>query len=177
MSIQRFGRPGSGDERVVVFPSRAKLALMSVGSLAFVIGAAFMVSEGGLTAIKGALGIVFFAACGGCGIWRLAAPRPVLVIDRLGIHGSASAAGGGWIPWSEITGCGVRVFRWQRWVGIDLVDPAAYRARLNPVGRWAARLNPMFGLPPVMIPQSILPLSAGEMVAEIEWFRSQAFGR
>lgn len=172
--IQRLGKRGSGDERVVIHPSRAKLALLSAGALAFVAAGVWMVFLG---RIYGVLGIVFFGACAGYGIWRLVVPRALLLIDRQGIDDNASAVGGGRIPWSEITGCGVCAVHGQQMVGIGLVDPAAHLARLGPVKRRSVRFNLKAGLPPVMIPQNVLPLGAAELVAEIEWFRSQAFGR
>jgi hypothetical protein len=169
--MRRFGRPGGSDERIVVLPDRGRLALLSVGALAFVVGGFWMLSRGRL---DGVLPIAFFGACGLYSLWRLVVPRPLLVIDRQGIHDNASPMGGGRIPWAQITGCGVCEYRGQLMVGIGLVEPAAHLARLISVKRRLVQANMGLGFPPVLIPQSILPIPAGELAAEIEAFRARA---
>jgi len=173
--IQRVGEHGDRDERIVIYPSRTKLALLSIGALAFVAtGAFFLVS--GEHVIGGVLVVTFFGTCGAYLLWRLVAPRPALVIDRQGIDGNASAGGGGRIEWSQAAGFGVYTAQGQRYLGIELNDPAAYLARLSTFKRWPARINMILGFPPVMVPQSILPLSCEELLEQIEAFNRRRSG-
>jgi hypothetical protein len=167
--IQRHGKDGDHDQRIVVYPSRGKLALVSSGSLAFVVAGAYLVSAGSV--VVGAVSIVFFGACGAYVVGRLVVDKPALVIDRQGIDDNASASGAGRIGWAEITEIVIHTSGRERFVGIGLHDPAGHLARLSPFKRLLARGNMWLGFPPVAIPQRALPLSAEQLVAEIEAFR------
>ena len=98
----REGVPGRPDRRVVVYPSRSKQVLLTVGAVVFVLLGAWLITLGGLRAVAGVAAVLVFGLFGVLLARRLADPSPALVIDRDGLHDNASALGAGLIRWPEV---------------------------------------------------------------------------
>jgi len=152
----------TGTERdcVVVYPSRIKLGLILLGSLAF--GAfgvviALAAEERGIAfwkvVVVSYLGVPFFSYLALFSAWRLLFRRPALVIDSSGITDAASAFGVGHVGWDEVDRLLLYVVSGQSMLGIFPLDAPRFLARLPLHVRLVARLNLALGWAPINIPQ------------------------
>ena len=145
---------------------------VAAGSVAFVVAGAWMLSrvqqEGVDVVAVGLAAITFFGASGSYALFRLARPRPAVVINSRGIVDNASALGVGLIEWGEIDQCHEYRFQNQVFLGIVPRDLEALLARLPAWKRSAIRANLLLGAAPVNIPQVVLPMKVSELVREIE---------
>jgi hypothetical protein len=120
---------------LTVSPSKRKLALLTVGSFAFVVGGIFIIRDGSvpliLKVLGGYSGIVFFGMCLAYGLYRLMRPVPILVISQQGLFDNASAVGAGWLKWSEIKDVKIYRFMSQRFLGIIPMDLNAVLGRMS----------------------------------------------
>jgi hypothetical protein len=96
--------------RVVIYPSRAKMLLVLLGSIAFVVIGVWIGTPGvarGLAiwkvVVASYIGVPCFAACGLYAAYRLAIRRPALEIDSTGITDAASAVGAGRLSWEGLS--------------------------------------------------------------------------
>lgn len=81
----------------VVYHSKARLILVILGALMFVVVGYWFVSGGARTLqVIGWLSIVFFGACGLYAVWRLLRPTPAVVVSAQGIVDNATANSAGW---------------------------------------------------------------------------------
>ena len=81
----------------VVYHSKARLILMILGSLMFVVVGYWFVSGGVRTvAVIGWFSIVFFGACGIFAVWRLVRPTPAVIVSAEGIVDHATANSAAW---------------------------------------------------------------------------------
>lgn len=155
---------------IVIYPSRAKMALALLGSMALVAGGIWIGASGMAREIAtervilaSYIGVPFFAVCGLYAAYRLAVRRPALVIDASGITDAASAAGAGHLRWDEID----RLVRYessgQRMLGIVPRDLDGFLARQSVRRRWLARINTASGFAPLNIPQVGLSMPVDEL--------------
>ena len=79
-------------DRLVIYPSRTKMSLLLLGSIAFVVIGIWIGTSGvmrwvliGEVVLATYAGVLFFAACGLYAAYRLAIRRPALEIDPAGI--------------------------------------------------------------------------------------------
>lgn len=153
---------------IVLYPSRWKMALLTVGSLLYVVGAPLMWTTGNLliraVAVAGILffGYGFFFAAG-----RLLRPCPSLIIDERGITDNVSATGVGFVAWNEIADVTIGGMGMSRFTVVVPHDPEAILARPSPIKRSVMRANMGLVGSPITIPGS-LPISLDEVLAIIE---------
>src|SRR5262245_14098871 len=122
---------------ITIPQSKSKVALLLLGSAAFVGGSIWIWSVADsqtrfsplfLKGVAGA-GVCFFGLCGLYGFVKLFDGRPGLIIDAEGIVDHSSAVAAGRIPWEEVTGIRVSEIAGQRFLVIEVVDPQKYVAR------------------------------------------------
>lgn len=153
---------------VEIYPSRGKLLLLLVGSLAFTAGSGWLLTRPSLRdqiyAIAGlalfGLGTVHF-------IRKLLRPQPALRLDSEGMTDASNVAAAGRIAWSEIRGVYITTVKRQRSLAIDLHEPELLLARLPAPRR--ALLNANRGLTgaAVNIPESALSMKLEQVIEEM----------
>jgi hypothetical protein len=152
--------------------SRTKTALLLAGSLAFVAsGIAFVVLAEStdlppaLLRVVGVVAIAFFGFCGAYALRKLADDAPGLVISAEGIHDNTSGISAGTILWADITGLRERVVTGQRFLVVDVIDPAKYTARGNRIQRALKGLNLRSYGSPILISANTLKIGHDELMA------------
>jgi hypothetical protein len=161
----------STSNELVVPTSRAKLVTLVVGSVAFVVAGAWMLTnaegEGWFVGTVGVATVTFFGACGAYAMFRIARPTPAVVINLQGIVDNASAVSVGFIRWDEIDQ--LREYRFQNQVFLGIVprNLDAILARQPAWKRSAIRANLRLGAAPVNIPQAVLPMRVSDLLHEI----------
>jgi hypothetical protein len=139
----------------VVYHSKARLILVILGALMFVVVGYWLVSGGARTLqVIGWLSIVFFGACGLYAVLRLISRTPAVIVSAQGIVDHATANSAGLVPWSEIREVKLLSFMNQRYLGVFVHDPAALIAKHSPLKRAALWSNFQFVGTPVVIPRA-----------------------
>jgi hypothetical protein len=154
--------PDSSTEpnKVVIYPSRAKMSLVLLGSMAFVAIGVWIGTPGvarGLeiwkVVIASYVGVPFFAACGLYAVYRLATHRPALEIDSTGIADAASAVGAGRLSWDEVDHVVLYKYSGQSMLGIVPRNLDIFLSRQPVVRRSLTRLSLALGCAPINVPQ------------------------
>jgi hypothetical protein len=156
------------DDELVVKGARGKAALLVLLALALAATAYHFTPRGGALTAVGVGGIVFAALCGGYALFRFVRPGVAVLIDRAGIVDGASALAVGRMAWDEIGRAEVYEFMGQTMLGITPRDLEAFLRRQPLWRRLLLRANMALGCPPVNIPEAMLPISAGEVLAAME---------
>src|SRR5262249_37118686 len=121
-------------ERLVIYPSRVKLALVLVGAIAFVLGCVWVATTGVWEGIIAAcLGVPFFGACGRYVAYRLIRGRPSFVMDDMGIIDSGHAFAVGRLFWDDIDHVYLYKYHDQWLLGIIPRDLQGLLSRLDAV--------------------------------------------
>jgi hypothetical protein len=103
-------------------------------------------------------------------IWvlvKLIRRTPSVVLDREGVHDTASIVSSGLIPWRDIASAQVFSVGKKKSVGILLKDNEAFIAKRSAPRRALARLNIATGTPLIAIPESTISVRADVLVANI----------
>jgi hypothetical protein len=161
----------SGDpSRVVIYPSRAKMSLVLLGSIAFAVIGIWIGTPGvarGLAiwkvVIASYIGVPFFAACGLYAAYRLATHRPALEIDSTGITDAASAVGAGRLNWDEVDHVVLYKYSGQSMLGIVPKELGMFLSRQSAVRRSLTKLNMALGCAPINVPQVGLSMEVAEL--------------
>ena len=155
----------STDAELRLFAKRSRLVLLLSLSGMFVAAGLWLgIWHGELgVRVAGWLSVAFFGGCGGYLARRLARRTPVLVIDRQGIIDNASGVAVGRIAWHEIADVTIGSIGRQRFLGIEVHDVPALRARVSRVRGWVMRANMAMGFSPVNIPQGVVPMPIAEL--------------
>ena len=115
---------------LVLYPSRWKMALISLGGLLFVLCAPLLWSTGDLfVRAVAVVDVLFFGFCALFALGRFLWPRPSLVLDQRGITDNASATGAGFIAWDEIAAIGMSSMGVNRFLVIIPRNTEAILAR------------------------------------------------
>src|SRR5262245_36958156 len=110
--------PSVTSEPLVIYPSRVKIALVLLGSVAFVLACFWIAKTGVWEGILAAcLGVPFFGACALYAAYRLIRRRPSFELDSMGIVDSGSAFGVGRLFWEDIDHGYLYEYRGQRLLG------------------------------------------------------------
>lgn len=156
--------------RVVIYPSRAKMSLVLLGSVAFVAIGVWIGTPGvarGLpiwkVVIASYIGVPFFAACGLYALYRLATHRPALEIDSTGITDAASAVGAGRLSWDEVDYIVVYKYSGQSMLGIIPRNLDIFLSRQSLIRRSLTKLNLALGCAPINVPQVGLSIKVAEL--------------
>jgi hypothetical protein len=160
-------------EAAIVVPlSKRKVALLFLGSLAFVAGSVWMWSSAdaqqrypplyvkGVALAAGA----FFAICGIYACIKLFDQRPGLIVDGEGIIDNSSGVAAGRISWDEIVGLQVYQIAGQRFLTIFVANPNKYAGRGPFFLRMANAANMRMTGSPINISSSTLRLNFDDLV-------------
>ena len=155
-------------DRIVIYPSRGKTALVLLGAIGFVVVCAWLLSLGvrrvGVEGLVASLvGVPFFGVCGLYAAYRLVHRRPAVEIDRMGIVDGASALGVGRLLWDEVDHVQLYEFWGQPMLGIIPRELELFLSRQHPLRRSITKLNLRLGFAPVNVPQVILPMKLAEL--------------
>ncbi|MBN3522830.1 STM3941 family protein [Paenibacillus apiarius] len=164
----------------VIYPSKRKLILTLLGSLVFVaIGILLMLDSEGVSVVVGGVCALFFALTLAYALFRLAVPKPALVISEEGFIDNASLSAAGEVTWEEVKDIFIYEFMGEHFIGIQVVNPDRLMARIPSWKQSIAKANKHLVKAQVNIPKVAIsvPLeqAANEMIAR--WKRSgQALG-
>lgn len=156
--------------RVVIYPSRAKMSLVLLGSIAFVVIGVWIGTPAGArglavwkVVIASYVGVPFFAVCGLYAAYRLAIRRPALEIDSTGITDAASAVGAGRLRWDEVDHVVLYKYSGQSFLGIVPRNLEIFLSRQPVVRRFLTKLNLALGCAPINVPQVGLSMKIAEL--------------
>jgi hypothetical protein len=163
------GSSGNPDE-LVIYPSRTKMLLVLLGSVAFV-AAGVWIGTSNLwrgpaileVFLASYVGVPFFATCGIYAAYRLVRHRPALVIDRMGIIETSSALGAGRLSWDEVDHILLYKISGQPMLAIIPRELEVFLSRQHPVRRWLTTLNLRLGYAPVNVSQVALRMKVAEL--------------
>ena len=157
-------------DRIVVYPSRRKAALVLLGAIGFVVLGIWIGSPGMAPRVSlfskvvcTYIGVPFFALCGLYAAYRLAIRRPAVVIDRTGITDTSNAFAPGHLDWNDIDCVLVYEYHKQPMLGILPKNLDLFLDRQNASRRAYYKMNLALKLPPVNIAQVILPMKVTEL--------------
>ncbi|HEY6241680.1 MAG TPA: STM3941 family protein, partial [Burkholderiales bacterium] len=105
---------------------------------------------------------------------RLCSRKPALIIDEKGITDNASGMSVGFVPWDDITGTGIAVFRKRRFLGISVRNPEEYLAKAGRLKRMLMKANQRALGCVINIPQATLPVSIENILAHINGYRQSS---
>ena len=160
-------------EAIVIPLSKNKLALLVLGSSAFVAGSIWMWSNAEaqprfnpvwLKCVS-LVGMLFFGICGIYGCIKFFDDKPGLIVDDEGIVDNSSAVAAGRICWDEIIGISVSEMAGQRFLTIEVVDPQKYIERCGYVVRILHMANIKAVGSPINISANSLKMSFKELVS------------
>jgi len=165
-------KPDSSADKVVVYPSRTKISLVLLGSIAFVVIGVWIGTPGVArrvalweVVIGSYVGVPFFAACGLYAVYRLVSRRPALEIDSTGITDAASAIGAGRLSWDEVDHVVVYKYSGQAMLGIVPRNLDIFLSRQPIARRSLTRLNLALGCAPINVPQVGLSMKVVELAS------------
>lgn len=157
-------------DRLVIYPSRAKMSLVLLGSIAFVVIGIWIGTPGvarGVpiwkVVIASYIGVPFFAVCGLYAAYWLSSHRPALEIDSTGITDAASALGAGRLSWDEVDHVVLYKYSGQAMLGIVPRSLDIFLSRQHAVRRCLTKLNLALGCAPINVPQVGLRMSVAEL--------------
>lgn len=155
-------------DRIVIYPSQAKMLLVLLGSIAFVVigvwsGISSLAREVVFWSIASYLSVSFFAVCGFYAAYRLVIRRPALEVDTTGITDAASAFGLRHLSWEEIDYVLLYKYAGQSMLGIIPRNLDIFLSRQPVVRRFFIKLNLALGCAPINIPQVGLSMELAEL--------------
>lgn len=168
--------PSETEDRIVIYPRRWKQVLFALGALVFVVAGFLIGVANGWQGNLGVLvaiyvGVPFFGLCFLYLIFRIAVPRPALIVSDEGILDNASVVGAGLIRWDEVKDIRATSFGTERVLVIVPKDETTILARQNPVKRRLMRMNKSLANCIVCIPGNILPMTCEELRDQIRQYR------
>ena len=127
------------NNRIEIPLSKKKIALLLLGSIAFVVGGIwistnperfipniFRITDPEIIRIGGIVGILFFSATGIYGIKKLFDKKIGLIIDSDGITDNSNASSIGLIEWNDISEIRTKQVMSTKFLLIDIVNPEKY---------------------------------------------------
>jgi hypothetical protein len=167
-----------GQEKIILYPKRSKMFLISLLSLLFVCAGFFILSQRdephipqALRIIIGFLAIGFFGLCFFYALYRITVRQPALSLEREGILDNASAVSAGLVRWEEIDRIYTSSLQGQQFVSISVKDPERFLQKMHGFKAKLMRLNIGLVGAPVNLPVTALGMTSAELVVLIEGFR------
>ncbi len=177
----------TSDETVIRL-SKKKLALLILGSCAFVAVGAWMFSIDAAEirldnsfrlfanepAVVHGFGVVLILLSGAFGLFcvkKIFDKRPGLVLNSSGVVDNASAFAAGFIPWSDVTGARVHEIQRRKMLVVLLRDTRKYADRGGALRRALNRANAGMVGSPVAIPSTALEIDFEKLVALFDRYR------
>lgn len=165
--------------------SRGKLALLVLGSAAFVALSLWMLTLedteiSALHQVVAVVGVAFFGLALLYGLRALLDPRPGLVVRAEGFEDHSSPVAVGFVPWSDVTA--IEVHRLsvrganERVLVVKVRDPAPYAARGNVLARMARTQNLRMVGSPITLSSKSLRCSLDELARTLaeRWHQAHA---
>lgn len=177
------------DETVIEL-SKTKIALLVLGSCAFVAAGAWLLTldaaevrsgrsfrlffnDPWVVRGAGVASVVAFGLLGLYGLGKLFDKRPGLVLNESGIVDNASAVAAGFIPWSEVLGAGVFEVQKQKMLVIGVRDPQKYIGRGGALRRALNEANYKMSGSPIAISSVALKVDFSELVSLFERYEQK----
>src|SRR5215467_8125472 len=155
-------------DAIVIYPSRGKMLLLTLGAAAFVaLGVFILKTASSDDRWIGIASIVFFGLCFGIGVSKLARRTPALIIHSSGLLDNGSALSAGFLPWNEIESIFVSSIRNQRFLAIRVRDEEAMLSRQSGLKAKLMKLNVSLAGAAINIPLTTLPMSLEELIQKI----------
>jgi len=163
-------------EPVIVQFSKSKVLVILMGAIAFLAGGIWILTlPSAEVSFRGALAawicIPFSIIVGAFALSRLWSNKPALIIDEKGITDNASGMAVGFVPWSDITGAGIGMFRKQQFLGIAVSNSEQYLAKANRLKRMLMKTNRSALGYVINIPQIALSVPIEKLLAHINEHR------
>lgn len=165
---------------VVIYPSRARLILLTLGSLLFLLlglwigfGREAMNIPMWKVLVASYLGVPFFSFCFFYTVYRLMVRRPALILSIEGIIDQASAVSAGLVRWEEIDRIFAGTMQRQTFVSIAVKTPDHFMSRVGGLKARLMRMNISLVGAPVNIPVNALPMTVPQILQTIREFRSK----
>jgi len=135
-------------EDLIYYNARWRYALLTLGSLVFVVLGVWMIVADGKWG-PGLLAIAFFGLGAAVGIWQFFDSRPRLRVSDAGILDRT--LGVGLIKWTDITDAYLMSINRENFICLVLRNEADYLAHLSPLKKRLAAANQALGFTPISI--------------------------
>jgi hypothetical protein len=157
--------------------NKGKIALMSIGSLAFVAAGIWFITHPAIRLFGnnpnpilgyglGIVAVAFFGFCAYCLVKKLFDTRPGLIVSSEGITDNCSGYTFGLIPWADIAGIEVIEVGKQKLIMVLVHNPAEYINRQsNAIMKKMAAMNYRQYQTPVSITANTLQYDLEELYA------------
>ena len=160
-------------DSIVIYHSRKKLLLLSVGAAMFIAFGVFLLTTGKVEdRILGIAGLVIFGLCLLAIIWQLMKRAPALIIHYSGILYNPSHSSSGFLRWEEISGIFIATMTGrghkQRFLAIVPKDLNAFLSRQSAFKTRLAKMSIRLVGAPINISASTLPISLEELIQNIQ---------
>jgi hypothetical protein len=164
---------------LVIYPSKFRLFLLAVISLIFIwLGVDFVMWQEAPAvftfrwiAFISLAGFPLFCVCFLYCCYRLIVPKPAVIVNHIGIFDNAVVFSAGLVKWDEIADVFVYNYGRRRFLGIVTLDTEAFLQRQPVFKKWLMKVGMRLGDPPILIPQSILPMKVDELMSRIQEYR------
>lgn len=176
------------DEKVIEL-SKKKILLLILGSCAFVVLGAWLLSLDEATIQSqplfnnpmlvygiGLVSIVFFGACGAFGIKKLFDKKAGLVFNSSGVIDNSSGVSAGLIPWSEIVGAEIFEIHKQKTLIIKVRNPQQYIERGGRLKQALNKANYKMCGSPIAITSNALKINFSELLSLFHQY-NQKYGK
>jgi hypothetical protein len=162
--------PVSPDDSIRIYPTHAKLWLVLLGAVLFVVAGVWLLGlrEEPLPlrlyhGAAGVLAVVFFGACGVLALFRILRPSPAVVLSRQGITDTTNPFAVGYVSWDEVAFISIYTIQQQRMLGVFLKDAVSIMARVGGTKAGYMKANLRMGYAPVNIPQLLVRMPLEEL--------------
>jgi hypothetical protein len=168
-----------GERIVVDTPARQRWRLAVIGLILTGASAAVAATrlDGDLGLVAGILGLVIFGPLTVTLLLRALRRTPALVLDAGGFTGHATASAARYVAWQDVHSIDERLFMGRVFVAVTVRDPAAFRRRLPAWQRALRGINRHLVEGDVLIPETVLPMSAAELARTMRSLRHDSHGR
>lgn len=166
---------------IVIPLSRGKIAVMFLGSIAFVVVCIWLWFVADTQPRYDSLymkaaaiaGVLFFGACGAFACFKFFDTEAGLIVDDQGIVDNSSAAAFGRILWDEIIEIRVSVISRQRMITILVTDPEKFLARSSFIAKPLHKANMAMTGSPINIVSNGLAITHDDLLQTL----TEAFER
>jgi hypothetical protein len=169
----------SAEDRVAIPLSKAKVVLLIVLALVFVVGGLWLFNIADAQSryapiyVKAIalLSIGLFGLSGAYGLVRLFDDSPGLILDAEGIIDNSSMAAAGRVPWREIRDIQVVSIGGQAFLAFIVTDPEKYLSKGNILSRMLVKANYKIYGAPIFIGARALKVKFEDLQEQIQNLR------
>jgi len=170
LNVDEFLTP----DAVVIYPSRARVFLLLLGSAAFVALGIVLWRIGGIrNEVVGVAASGFFGLCLVFAVVKLISHQPALIMNSSGFMDNTSALGGYTVRWDEvesiyISSMRTSLFSAQRFLSVRLKRPEEFLSRQSAFKARLMKANVGLVGAPINISTNTLPVKLEELVAMMQ---------